>query len=98
MPRSKVKDGFNRRWFMHPQWKKANVMCINACGVGLYDAWDYTRGCYTDGSWMSPSKIAKVIIDVVVDKKRMSFQLNEKRKIDHKMLNLMRNEENIDVF
>ena len=66
MPRSKVKDGFNRRWFMHPQWKKANVMCINACGVGLYDAWDYTRGCYTDGSWMSPSKIAKVIIDVVI--------------------------------
>ncbi len=40
----------------------------------------------------------KVIIDVEVDKKRMSFQLNEKRKIDYKMLNLMRNEENIDVF
>ncbi len=40
----------------------------------------------------------KVIIDVEVDKKRMSFQLNEKRKIDHKMLNLMRNEENIDVI
>ncbi len=40
----------------------------------------------------------KVIIDVEVDKKRMSFQLNEKRKIDHKMLNLMRNEENIDVL
>ena len=39
-----------------------------------------------------------VIIDVEVDKKRMSFQLNEKRKIDHKMLNLMRNEENIDVL
>ncbi len=40
----------------------------------------------------------KVIIDVEVDKKRMSFQLNEKRKIDHKMLNLIRNEENIDVL
>ncbi len=40
----------------------------------------------------------KVIIDVEVDKKRMSFQLNEKRKIDHKILNLMRNEENIDVL
>ena len=40
----------------------------------------------------------KVIIDVEVDKKRMSFQLNEKRKIDHKILNLMRNEENIDVI
>ncbi len=40
----------------------------------------------------------KVIIDVEVDKKRMSFQLNEKRKIDLKMLNLMRNEENIDVL
>ncbi len=40
----------------------------------------------------------KVKIDVEVDKKKMSFQLNEKRKIDHKMLNLMRNEENIDVL
>ena len=40
----------------------------------------------------------KVIIDVEADKKRMSFQLSEKRKIDHKMLNLMRNEENIDVL
>ncbi len=40
----------------------------------------------------------KVIIDVEVDKKRMSFQLNEKRKIDHKMLNLMRNEKNIDIL
>ena len=40
----------------------------------------------------------KVKIDVEVDKKKMSFQLNEKRKIDHKMLNLMRNEENIEVL
>jgi len=40
----------------------------------------------------------KVIIDVELDKKSMSFQLNEKRKIDHKMLNLMKNVENIDVF
>ena len=40
----------------------------------------------------------KVIIDVEVDKKRMPFQLNEKRKIDHKMLNLLINEENIDVL
>ncbi len=40
----------------------------------------------------------KVIIDLEVDKKKMSFQLNEKRKIDHKTLNLMRNEENIDVL
>ena len=46
---------------------------------------------------LEPGK-TKVIIDVEVDKKRMSFQLNEKRKIDHKMLNLMRNEENIDVL
>ena len=40
----------------------------------------------------------KVIIDVEVDNKRISFRLNKKRKIDHKMLNLMRNEENIDVL
>ncbi len=40
----------------------------------------------------------KVIIDVEVDKKKMSFELNEKRKIDHKMLNLMRNVANIDVL
>jgi DNA polymerase-3 subunit alpha len=46
---------------------------------------------------LEPGK-TKVIIDVKADKKRMSFQLSEKRKIDHKMLNLMRNEENIDVI
>ena len=40
----------------------------------------------------------RVIIDVEVDKKRMSFQLSKKRKIDYKMINLMRNEENIDVI
>ena len=40
----------------------------------------------------------RVIIDVEVDKKRMSFQLSEKRKIDNKMLNLIRNVENIDVI
>ena len=40
----------------------------------------------------------KVIIDVEADKKSMVFQLNEKRKIDHKMLNLMRNEVNIEVI
>ncbi len=39
-----------------------------------------------------------VLIDVEVDKKMMSFKLNEKRKIDHKMLNLLKNEENIDVI
>ena len=39
----------------------------------------------------------KVIIDVEADKKRMSFQLSEKRKIDHKMLNLLRNEKNIQL-
>ena len=46
---------------------------------------------------IEPGK-TKVIIDVKADKKKMSFQLSEKRKIDHKMLNLMRNEENIDVI
>ncbi len=46
---------------------------------------------------LEPGK-TKVIIDVKADKKRMSFQLSENRKIDHKMLNLMRNEENIDVI
>jgi len=40
----------------------------------------------------------KVLIDVEVEKKMMTFQLNKERKIDHKMINLMRNKENIDVF
>ena len=40
----------------------------------------------------------KVIIDVEVEKKMMTFQLNKERKIDHKMINFMRNKENIDVF
>ncbi len=40
----------------------------------------------------------KVIIDVEFDKKMMSFQLKENRKFDHKMLNLLRNEENIEII
>ena len=35
----------------------------------------------------------KYIIDVEIDKKTLSFRLKENRKIDHKMLNLLRNEE-----
>ena len=31
-----------------------------------------------------------------MDKKTLTFQLKDNRKIDHKMLNLMRNEKNID--
>jgi DNA polymerase-3 subunit alpha len=46
---------------------------------------------------LEPGK-TKVIIDIEDDTKKMSFQLNEKRKIDHKMLNLIRNQENIDVL
>ena len=46
---------------------------------------------------LKPGK-TKVIIDIEADKKRISFQLSEKRKIVHKMLNLMRNEENIDAI
>ena len=39
----------------------------------------------------------KVIIDVEIEKKMMSFQLNN-RKIDHKMLNLIRNYLNIEII
>ncbi len=46
---------------------------------------------------LEPGK-TKVIIDVETDKKSMSFQLVEKRKIDHKRLNLMKNKENIEVI
>jgi len=40
----------------------------------------------------------RLVIHVEIDKKTMSFQLNEKRKIDHKMLNLLRNEQNIEII
>ena len=40
----------------------------------------------------------KVLIDVEIDKKTLSFQLNKNRKVDHKMLNLLRNEENIEII
>ena len=40
----------------------------------------------------------KVIIDVEMDKKMMSFQLKENRKIDHKMLNLLRNDANLEII
>ena len=40
----------------------------------------------------------KVIINFEMDKKIMSFQLKENRKVDHKMLNLLRNKENIEII
>ncbi len=39
----------------------------------------------------------KIYIDVEMDKKTLTFQLKDNRKIDHKMLNLLRNEKNIEV-
>ena len=35
------------------------------------------------------------LIDVEIDKKTLTFELKDNRKIDHKMLNLLRNEKNI---
>ncbi len=40
----------------------------------------------------------KVKIDLEIDKKKMSFQLKESRKIDHKMLNLLRNNKYIEII
>ncbi len=40
----------------------------------------------------------KVLIDIEIDKKTLSFQLNKYRKIDHKMLNLLTNKENIKII
>ena len=40
----------------------------------------------------------KVNIYIEMDNKTMSFQLNKNRKIDHKMLNLIKNEENIEII
>ena len=39
----------------------------------------------------------KVTIDIELDKKIIKFELKEHRKIDHKMLNLLRNEKNIEI-
>ena len=39
----------------------------------------------------------KVKIDVDIDKKTLSFRLKENRKIDHKMLNLLRKDKNIEI-
>ena len=36
--------------------------------------------------------------EVEIDKKTLKFHLNEKRKVDHKRLNLLRNEENIEII
>jgi hypothetical protein len=40
----------------------------------------------------------KIYIDVEIDKKTLTFQLKGNRKIDHKMVNLLKNEKNIEVF
>ena len=42
--------------------------------------------------------MTKVTIDIVADKKIMSFKLNENRKIDHKILNLLKNNDNIEII
>ena len=39
----------------------------------------------------------KIYIDVEIDKKTLTFELKDNRKIDHKMLNLLRNEKNIQL-
>ena len=39
----------------------------------------------------------KIKIDVDIDKKTLSFRLKENRKIDHKMLNLLRKDKNIEI-
>ena len=39
----------------------------------------------------------KIYIDVQMDKKILTFQLKGNRKIDHKTLNLLKNEKNIEV-
>ncbi len=40
----------------------------------------------------------RVLLDIEIEKKNLSFQLNENRKVDHKTLNLLRNEENIEII
>ena len=40
----------------------------------------------------------KILIDVQMDNKIISFKLNENRKIDHKKLNLLKNQENIEII
>ena len=39
----------------------------------------------------------RVLIDFNVGKKIISFELGKNRKIDHKMLNLLRKEDNIEI-
>ena len=39
----------------------------------------------------------KIKIDIDIDKKTLSFRLKENRKIDHKMLNLLRKDKNIEI-
>ena len=39
----------------------------------------------------------KIYIDIYTNKKTLTFQLKDSRKIDHKVLNLLKNEKNIEV-
>ena len=39
----------------------------------------------------------RVLIDFNIGKKTISFELGKNRKIDHKMLNLLRKEDNIEI-
>jgi hypothetical protein len=62
-----VKNGFNRAWFLHPQWEEANRACEHATGMGLYDAWDESCGCTNMNArgWMTYEQVAEAIAALV---------------------------------
>ena len=60
-------SGFRQEWFMHDKMKDADRACYEACGMGLYTAWESERGCYNGNHWMSPAGIAKAIAGIVFD-------------------------------
>jgi hypothetical protein len=64
---SAFNDGFRREWFLQAEMRKADSACYTACGMSLHSAWTSESGCYVGGSWMSPSKIARGIAQIVFD-------------------------------
>ena len=54
-------------WKKKRRFEEADQACKHACGLGLEEAYTVTRGCYVDGTFMSPFTIAEAIASLFFD-------------------------------
>ena len=58
------------KWKKDYRFEEADKACKHACGLGLEEAWEESRGCYVRrGGFMSPESIAEAIAYLYFDYK-----------------------------